>query len=64
MEKHSLVSEYTANQDAINGYNTELKDLKEELANMKNVIAHTFEEELRSAAHTSIISQSKVSKKY
>jgi hypothetical protein len=26
-----------------------LRDLKEELENMKNVIAHTFEEELRSA---------------
>lgn len=50
------MSEYNANQEAITGYNTELKDLKEELANMKNVIAHTFEEELRSAAHTSIIS--------
>jgi len=56
IEKQALMSEYNANQEAITGYNTELKDLKEELANMKNVIAHTFEEELRSAAHTSIIS--------
>lgn len=64
IEKQALMSEYTANQEAITGYNTELKDLKEELANMKNVIAHTFEEELRSAAHTSIISQSKAGKKF
>lgn len=49
MEKKQLESEYIANQEAINGYNNELKDLKEELENMKNVIAHTFEEELRSA---------------
>ncbi len=49
MEKTSLQSEYIANQEAINGYNNELRDLKGELENMKNVIAHTFEEELRSA---------------
>lgn len=49
------MSEYQANQDAINGYNSELKDLKVELENMKNVIAHTFEEELRSASHVSIM---------
>ncbi len=33
----------------INEYNTELKELKDELASMKNVIAHTFEDELKSA---------------
>jgi hypothetical protein len=54
IEKQALQGEYQANQEAINGYNNELKDLKEELANMKNVIAHTFEEELRSASHVNL----------
>lgn len=57
------MAEYQANQTAIHGYNTELKDLKVELENMKNVIAHTFEEELRSASHASIINTSKISKR-
>jgi hypothetical protein len=57
IEKQALMSEYSANQDAINGYNTELRDLKDELSNMKNVIAHTFEEELR--ANASVISKRK-----
>jgi hypothetical protein len=61
MEKKQLESEYMANQEAINGYNNELKDLKEELENMKNVIAHTFEEELRSAPN--INNQSKISRR-
>lgn len=34
----------------INEYNTELKELKEELESMKNVIAHTFEDELKGAS--------------
>ena len=65
MEKTQLQSEYSANQEAINGYNNELKDLKEELENMKNVIAHTFEEELRSANvnNNSGVNQSKISRK-
>lgn len=33
----------------INEYNTELKELKDELESMKNVIAHTFEDELKTA---------------
>ena len=39
------------NQKAIDDYNKELKDLKGELQNMKNVIAHTFEEELNTGGH-------------
>ena len=35
----------------INDYNKELKDLKGELQNMKNVIAHTFEDELKTGGH-------------
>jgi len=69
MEKTQLQGEYEANQEAINGYNNELRDLKEELENMKNVIAHTFEEELRSAGNnnygtnntSSGVNQSKIS---
>ena len=63
MEKKGLETEYIANQEAINGYNSELKDLKEELENMKNVIAHTFEEELRSASHVNNANQSKISRR-
>ena len=39
--------------------------MKEELENMKNVIAHTFEEELRSANvnNNSGVNQSKISRK-
>ena len=36
-------------QQTINEYNSELKELKEELESMKNVIAHTFEDELKTA---------------
>ena len=32
-------------------YNKELKDLKGELQNMKNVIANTFDEELKTSGH-------------
>ena len=39
------------NQETIQEYNQELKDLKGELNNMKNVIAHTFEEELKTGGH-------------
>ena len=39
------------NQNVINDYNKELKDLKGELQNMKNVIAHTFEDELKTGGH-------------
>jgi hypothetical protein len=66
LEKQALTCEYTANKEAIDGYNHELRDLKEELNNMKNVIAHTFEEELRTASHAGgvLLNQSKMSKKF
>jgi chromosome segregation ATPase len=59
LEKQGLLSEHQANQEAINGYNSELKDLKEELTNMKNVIAHTFEEELRGAPQVQYTQQAR-----
>jgi chromosome segregation ATPase len=66
LEKQALTCEYTANKEAIDGYNHELRDLKEELNNMKNVIAHTFEEELRTPSHVGgvLLNQSKMSKKF
>ena len=48
MEKKGLETEYIANQEAINGYNNELKDLKEELENMKKMVA-AMEARLREA---------------
>lgn len=48
-EKVNLMNEYNQNQSTINEYNNELKELKEELESMKNVIAHTFEDELKTA---------------
>eukprot|EP00347_Sterkiella_histriomuscorum_P009638 403340443 len=48
-EKQGLLDEYTRNQHTINDYNGELKELKGELESMKNVIAHTFEDELKTA---------------
>ena len=51
-------------QNTINEYNSELKELREELESMKNVIAHTFEDELKTANSVNIgASASKMSKK-
>ena len=48
-EKAQLENEYNENQDTIEQYNQEIKELKSELESMKNVIANTFEEELLTA---------------
>ena len=48
------------NQEVIKDYNRELKDLKGELQNMKNVIANTFEEELKTNGH--LMSKSKMNR--
>ena len=50
-ERMELQSEYQSNQRVIEDYNKELSDLKGELKNMKNVIAHTFEDELKTNGH-------------
>ena len=50
-ERQELQNDYVNNQNVIDDYNKELKDLKGELQNMKNVIAHTFEDELKTGGH-------------
>ena len=50
-ERQQLQNEYLTNQNVITDYNKELKDLKNELQTMKNVIAHTFEDELKTGGH-------------
>ncbi|CDW82404.1 rna 3-terminal phosphate cyclase [Stylonychia lemnae] len=55
-EKQGLMDEYTNNQQTINDYNIELKELKDELESMKNVIAHTFEDELKTANSMNVAS--------
>ena len=50
-ERQQLQNEYLTNQNVITEYNKELKDLKNELQTMKNVIAHTFEDELKTGGH-------------
>ena len=66
------MDEYTNNQvrftylfvqQTINEYNTELKELKSELESMKNVIAHTFEDELKTANSMHAANVSKMSKR-
>ena len=45
-------------QQTINEYNSELKELKGELESMKNVIAHTFEDELNTAGSINLLASS------
>lgn len=46
-EKAKLIDEEEKNQRAIKDYTEELRELKGELESMKHVIAHTFEDELK-----------------
>ncbi len=49
----NLMEEYEYNNQNINDYNLELKELKGELEQMKNVIAHTFDDELKTSGNFS-----------
>ena len=51
-------------QQSINDYNIELKELKDELESMKNVIAHTFEDELKTTNSVYAASTSKIGKRW
>ena len=48
-EKEELEAQYNENENAIQTYNVEIRELKTELESMKNVITNTFGKELNSA---------------
>ena len=48
-EKDELEAQYNDNENAIQAYNAEIRELKTELESMRNVITNTFGNELNSA---------------